>query len=80
MFEHIEIGDAVGIDCLDGYQLLTQRPLKGVRYPPRGGEIAVRYSKAAVRDPVTLGQKATSRGSLLESTQTSTAKLLVIQR
>ena len=79
MLKCIEIVDAIGTDCLDSHQLTIDRPLTGLRNPPRGGEIIIRFSKAAVGDPVALRQKTASSGHLLKPIQTSAAELRVIQ-
>ena len=80
MLQYIEILNAVRINRLDNHQLPIDRPLTGVGNPPNGGECTIRFNKTAVRDPIAFRQKATSGGHLLKPTQTSTAKLGVVQR
>ena len=79
MFKRIEVADAIGINRLDDYRLPIHQSLTGVRYPPCGGEITIRYSEATMWDSVALRQKATSGSGLLKSAQASTAKLWVVQ-
>jgi len=79
MLKRIDIFNAVKTDGLDGHQLSIDRPLRGPRNPPSGGEIIIGFNKAAVGDPVVLRQNPTSGGHLLKPAQTSTAELGVIQ-
>ena len=77
--ECIEIFDAIRTNCLDGHHSFIDRPLEGLRNPPRDRDIVIGFSEAAVGDPVALRQKTTSGGHLLESTQTSTTEFGVVQ-